>query len=232
MFSPLRLTPKRDVFYDAGPTSAQLIDSSLVMRGETGKANGQRLLRDADARLQPVTVTVQAFDLPASADVPAVGQTNTAPRWQFGGPGIGGLPSCFATGRERSYLEDWDVEVASGARIADPKVGLCEDGWFATVKVLPNTEGTPRRVELAMDIVDFVALRQNEISIGAANIAADSANNVLLPRLLVTVEQAVTQSLQIGTVLDLDDNGVAVLRRSATKLFGAGRDLVVVVHVQ
>lgn len=207
---------------------------TLALHGEAG----QRLAAELDLRiaeaLAPVEVAIEVFDAPVGMDVPRSGAVPDGMRvvWRCAGPAVVGLPSCFTTGREFSYVRDWDVEVAQSARIADPKVDVCEHGWFATVKTLPASAGVPRRVELALDRTDFVSMRQLDLAIAGEMVGSSDSVRVVLQRQLVSVEQAVTRSVGIGGAFALDEAGVAVVRRAAAQLLGPGRELVVRLHVR
>ncbi|MBL8725592.1 MAG: hypothetical protein JNK49_16240 [Planctomycetes bacterium] len=208
--------------------------SALVLHGEAG----QRLAAELDLRiaeaLAPVDVAIEVFDAPAGMELPTNGAVPDGARalWHCAGPAVVGLPSCFTTGRDLTYMRDWDVEVAQSARIADPKVDVCEHGWFATVKALPAQASAPRRVEFALDRTDFVTMRQLDLPISGEMVGASDTVRIVLPRQVVTVEQAVTRSIALGGAVELDKTGVAVARRAAAQLLGPGRELVVRLRVQ
>lgn len=201
----------------------------LVMSDKAGRQEVARLFQSVDAMLQSTTIVLEAFDVPLGAEFGAAGAAPAGAKklMQLSGQGIVGLPSCFASGRERSVLHDWDVEIAQSARIADPKVQMFEDGWFATVKMLPPLANKARRVELALDIDQFVELRKLVVPISAAMVAATKDEKTMLQAEAVPVEQVVMRTLRIGKTVVLDESGGAVLRRAAPSLLGAERELVV-----
>ncbi len=224
---------------DGSQASASLlrkesVSALLWMRDEAGRREVARLLEGVADMLQPTSVTLEAFDVPAGTPIDASkavpAGVNTL--LSISGPGIVGLPSCFASGRERSIVHDWDCEVAQAARISDPKVRMCEDGWFATVKMLPSVGRQPRRIELSLDLQRFVELRQLDLPVSTTVLASTESQSTVLPAEVVPVEQAVTRVVVIGTTLLLDQAGNAVLRRAAPQLLGEGRELVVRVAVR
>lgn len=205
----------------------------IVMKNKDGEAEVARVFQSLDALLQPTSVVLEAFDVPAGTEVGATGAAPAGAKklLQLRGAGIVGLPSCFASGRERSVVHDWDVEVAQGARISDPKVKMFEDGWFATIKVMPAM-GKQRRVEVALDIDHLVELRKLVVPISASMVAATESSTTIMPAETVPVEQAVIRSVQIGKTMSLDEAGNALLRQAAPNLLGAGRELVVRLRVK
>lgn len=206
----------------------------LVMKDKDARGEVKRMFDQVSAMLQPTSVALEVFDVPNGTEVSATGAAPAGAKTlvQLHGPGIVGLPSCFASGHERSVVHDWDVEVAQGARIADPKVRMNEDGWFATLKVQPAIAGRSRRVEVALDIDRFVDLRKLVVPISAKMIAATESSTTMMPADTVAVEQVVMRKVHLGKTLNLDAAGNAMLRQAAPSLLGAGRELVVRLRVK
>jgi len=206
----------------------------LVMKDKNAQGEVQRMFDQVSAMLKPTSIVLEVFDVPHGTEVPATLAAPAGARTlvQLHGPGIVGLPSCFASGHERSVVHDWDVEVAQGARIADPKVRMNEDGWFATLKVQPTIAGKARRVELALDIDKFVDLRKLVVPISAKMIAATASSTTMMPAETVAVEQVVMRKVHLGKTLTLDAAGNGMLRQAAPSLLGAGRELVVRLRVE
>jgi hypothetical protein len=208
--------------------------TGIALQGDAGQQFAAELDRRIDDALTAADVAIEAFDAPAGVELPASGAPPAGVRalWSSAGPAVVGLPSCFASGREFTYVRDWDVEVAQGARIADPKVDVCEHGWFATVKVLPAAAGGPRRIELVLDRTDFVTMAQLEVPLAANMVGLIDSGHIVLPPQIVKTEQAVTRSITVGGAVELDAAGVAVVRRAAAQLLGPGRELLVRLRVR
>ncbi|MFK7741559.1 MAG: hypothetical protein AB8H80_14670 [Planctomycetota bacterium] len=203
--------------------------SLLYAKGDAARDAAQRIFRRVDEMLQSVAIELEVLSVPVGSDV----------AWQRDLPagakilhrmsvyGVMGLPVCCSSGHERTFLRDWNCEVAQAARIADPVTGLCEDGWFVTAKPMADSSGALTKLDLALEIVDFVGLEALELPIASRKHASTADNEVVLEREVVAVERARTRSLEIYSGLTLDDQGCAVVRRSARRLLGDGRELVV-----
>ncbi|MBM4060956.1 MAG: hypothetical protein FJ265_07650 [Planctomycetes bacterium] len=199
----------------------------LYFAGQEGRQLAERIAGRIDELLAPRRITVEVFDVAAGAQ-----PEDPALLWQFAGPVLVGLPSCFSTGREQTYLRDWDVEVAQSARMPDPKVSLVEEGWFATAKVQPPDARGRRGVDLTLETVRLLELRQRSIMLSPQLVGSTADAKVELPQELVTVEQPVTRTFGFATVLELDGRGVAEQRRVAPGLLVDGRELLVRVRVE
>lgn len=201
--------------------------SVLYFAGQEGRQLAERLAGRIDELLASRRITVDVFDVAAGA------QPDDAARvWQFAGPVLGGLPSCFSTGREQTYMHDWDVEVAQSARMPDPKVSLVEEGWFATAKVQPPDARGQRTIDLTLEAIRLLEIRQRSIMLSPQLVGSTADAKVELPQELVTIEQPVTRAFAIATALELDRQGVAEQRRVAPGLLGDGRELLVRVRVE
>lgn len=201
--------------------------SVLYFAGLEGRQLAERIAGRIDELLASRRITVEVFDVAAGAQPEAAARV-----WQFAGPVLGGLPSCFSTGREQTYMRDWDVEVAQSARMPDPKVSLVEEGWFATAKVQPPDARGQRTVDLTLEAVRLLEVRQRSIMLSPQLVGSTADAKVELPQELVTVEQPVTRAFAIATALELDAQGTAEQRRVAPGLLGDGRELLVRVRVE
>lgn len=207
-------------------------------------ADAGRFVRDLDAalasELQPVGVELEILDAPATADLSAQGELPDGVRvvGRVSQAALLGLPVSFASGRERSYVRDWETEVAQAARIADPKIDIVEDGWFATARVVRPVRGGQLRLHLTLDLQRVEELRRTSITINSAMTALAAVSDdqrtpaVWLPQDDVWVEQPVMRAMRVDTVMELDHQGQGALRRSASSLFGEGRVLVVRARVR
>lgn len=205
----------------------------LVLGGDAAGARlGRTIDQRIDALLFPVDVEIDVFDVPLAA-VGTDAATDARPLARLRGNVLAELPACFASAREQSYLDDFDVEVAQSARIPDPKTRPCEDGWFATVRVDRVEGGRLGTVNLCLQVERLVELRQMTTRINAAvqalaNVTDDSRPpSVWMPQDVVTLEQPVVRTMRLVEDLELDAEGRAELVRSATGLLGPGRALVV-----
>jgi hypothetical protein len=198
----------------------------LLAPGAAGAQVAARVVQRLADAFAPVRCAIEVFAVEAGAAVTG------PPVWRAAGPLLANLPGCFASARERTFLADWDVEVAQAARLASPRLGLCEDGWFATATVLPQGVHGPRRLELALERIHFVELRQRELVLSTEALGVTQEGTIRLPAERVVVERPVTRALRIDTMIELDENGTAELRRQAAGLLGPGRELVVRVRVE
>lgn len=209
--------------FDESNTAAPL----LHFAGQEGQQLAERIADRIDQLLAPRRITVEVFDV-AAAGQPG----DPAILWQFSGPVLVGLPSCFSSGREQTYMHDWDVEVAQSARMPDPRVSLVEDGWFATAKVQPPNARGQRRVELTLDAIRLLEMRRRDIVLSPQLVGSTADAKVELPQEQVTIEQPVTRVFAFDTGLELDAQGVAEQRRVAPGLLAEGRELLVRVRVE
>ncbi|MCR9243530.1 MAG: hypothetical protein NXI31_00755 [bacterium] len=214
---------------DRGEVPVRKLDeaAALYFAGTDGEQLAQRIAVRVDELLTMRQLTLEVHDV-AVGGAPA----SDKPLWRATGPVLVGLPSCFSSGREQSFVRDWDVEVAQSARIPDPKVSLVEDGWFATAKVMPADVHGVRRVELDLDAIVLAELRRRSLVLSPELVGSTRDAKVELPKEEVTLEQPVTRVFSFDTALALDDNGGAELQRVATGFLGAGRALLVRVRVE
>ena len=223
---------------DGGSGGAQWLGqggSNLLLLDDSGAQRQVRsIYAGIAAAMRPVNTTLEVVSVPAGAEVRALGELPARSQvlWRTTGPGVVGLPSCFSSGRQRSYVRDWDVEVAQAARIADPKVSMFEDGWFATVKALPSVPGGGRRVELSLQHVDFIELDRVALVVGEEVNASTDSQKVVLPREELSIEKPVTRAVEFASTVSLDQQGSAVVRRAAARTLGEGRELVIRIIVE
>lgn len=199
----------------------------LHFAGDEGQRLAARIADRIDQLLAPRRITVEVFDVAAGGQADAA-----ARRWQFSGPVLVGLPSCYASSREQTFVRDWDVEVAQSARMPDPQVSLCEEGWFATAKLQPPDARGERRVELTLDVLALREVRQRTIVLSPPLVGTTADAKIELPQEQVTLEEPVTRVLAFDTALALDAQGTAEQRRVASGLLGDGRELLVRVRVE
>ncbi len=212
----------------------------LIVDGDAGQALLARVARAIDSATRPAEVTVAVLDVPAGADVTAGGDPPDGSRTiaRATGPTLLEHAICFAGARETSYVRDWDCEVAQAARIADPVVDLAEDGQFLTIRPTTGPDGKAGAVELRVDVERMTSLAKRGLKLDAAMQALapvtddHGSPSMWLPQDVVQVEEPVEHRALVHATLTLDADGHAMLRRSAARLLGEGRDLVVLVRVQ
>src|SRR5690606_35078961 len=129
--------------------------------------------------------------------------------------------------REQSYVRRHEFEVAQSSRIPDPKIDVVEDGWFATLRIEADRSGHLRTAELDLSIEQLDELRELSVAANQASIGDAPENPIRLPQDVVRIELPIERRLPWKVAVRLDDEGRAVIRRSASTLFGAGRELVV-----
>src|SRR5690606_3573742 len=107
---------------------------ALVL-GVEGERFARHLTERIDHLLTPLRVTVEAFDCAqGSTWTDGAPPADARPLLRVTGPVLVNLPVTFASAREQSYIHHWNVEVASGTRISDPQIRVCEEGWSITVR--------------------------------------------------------------------------------------------------
>jgi hypothetical protein len=211
--------------FDEGTSNAPA--PVLHFAGEEGQRLAERIAERVDELLAARQIAVAVYDVAAGGQ-----PGGAAPLWQFSGPALVGLPSCFSSGREQTFMHDWDVEVAQSARMPDPKISLVEEGWFATAKVQPAGARGQCCLELTLDAIRLLEVRQRSIVLSPQLVGSTSDAKVELPEEKVTIEQPVTRAFAFDTALVLDGQGAAEQRRVAPGLLGDGRELLVRVRVE
>lgn len=215
----------------------------LLLTGTAGQRYQRALAERLGQALRPVSVVVEILDVPSGVEVAAATSDGALADGvrivgRLSGPLLVALPVCFASAREQSYVRDWEVEVAQSARIPDPKVEIVEDGWFASLQAATGPKGTVAAVDLDLRIDMPVELRKLSASLNWAMTALASVTDdtrpptMWLPQDVLAMEMPVERAMSVDARLDLDAQGQAMLRRSATSLFGPGRELVVRLSVQ
>ena len=210
----------------------------LVVNPEVsgGAASVARSLCAAlDDTLRPVHVEALVVNVPAGARVALGAPLPAGARVVAGAdaPVLRDLPACFTGGTERSFIADWEVEVAQSARIADPVHSSFATGHYLTVTVRGSA------IDMDLDLLRLDALPAERIdlgvgrrSFGAAGDTAGSNAEPSLPPETANVERPEIAELRISETLPLDRDGTATIRRSAASFLGQGRELVVIVRAR
>lgn len=205
----------------------------LVLNGDRGERVGRVVEQRVSSVLQAQRLSVEVFSVPSGAVVEARGMAGmpdgAEPLASFDGHVVNGLPVAFGSGVERSFVRDWQTEVAQASRIPRPAVGLMDEGAFVTAWVQP---GSGSRVGLELDLDRLLELRKQPIGLGREMaVILDTSNPLVLPAERVQAELPRTGSARVRTVVDLGEEGTAVLRRSARAVLGSDRELVVRVAI-
>ena len=205
----------------------------LVLSGDRGERVGRVLEQRVSAVLQAQRLSVEVFSMPAGAAVEArrdAAMPDGAEQLaSFSGHVVTGLPIAFGSGAESSFVREWQTEVAQASRIPRPAVGVMDEGAFVTAWVQP---GSARRVGLELDLDRLLELRKQQIGLGREMaVILDTSNPLVLPAERVQAELPWTGSARVRTVVDLGDEGAAVLRRTARAVLGPDRELVVRVAI-
>jgi hypothetical protein len=206
----------------------------VLFGGARGPALAQAFAGRVEALLRGARIRVEIVDLPAGAAVAADGELPAGARrlGHFEGPLLLELPTCFAASVERSYLRDWEVEVAQSARIPDPQIGIAEEGLFATFRAVAGPGGRARRVELCLEVERLRELRSLSTSISTKSIAlTDASESLVMPQEVLDLELPVVDEFDLAGPVELDEGGLGMLRRGAVQLLGPGRELLVRIRV-
>jgi hypothetical protein len=145
---------------------------------------------------------------------------------------------CFTGYKERSYLAGWGCEVAQSARIPDPHIRRVREGW--SVNLLLGTEG---RVTIESEVRRIEAIEASNVPLDVVqNMPPQEVNvpnqppakgaAVSLPQDVVSIEKPRISSQLLSTTMALGANGTASIRRGAARLFGADRDLLLVLRAK
>jgi hypothetical protein len=126
--------------------------------------------------------------------------------------------------QERSYIRDWQVEVAQDARIPSPQVARTHDG------ICINLRRRGDRVELDGELAIRAPSQTQRVLLAPALTSGSSTKLQRdVPEVAVLVEAPVVHRLPVRGRLLLKAGTPSVLRQAAPGL-GAGRELVVVVR--
>ncbi len=220
-----------------------------------GGATAVEALADLTDRMQQclpaVGFDVTVYELPVGAN-PSAGADAAAILARASGGGVADHPSCFRGAEERTYVSDWDVEVATNARIPTPEVSLVQSGYVMRTRVRVDASGRPFAVDLDCKLARLDGIDQRDVPINQAiaspsaisasgrvppgqgarsvGISTKEVRAVALPQDIVRVESPKVRSHRIRQTVRLDQNGAALLRRRARTFCGENKELVVVVR--
>ena len=200
----------------------------LLLAGNGGEGFQRALDAELTNALRAVDVQVELIDAAAGLEI---GDSNLPEGARlvggFGGPLLASLSACFASAREQSYVRTHEFEVAQASRFPNPVIDIVEDGWFATLRVDGDRNGAPRSASLDLSIAHLDELRVQASRANRHSIGAAPDLSIALPSDQVRIERPIERKLPWRVDIPLDDTGLGLVRRSATTLFGEGRELVV-----
>ncbi|MEY2981765.1 MAG: hypothetical protein RL562_1992 [Planctomycetota bacterium] len=206
----------------------------LVLNGERGERIGRSVEQRVTGVLRPEQLSIEVWSLPIGVEV-RTDADGPVPEGAealvgFQGSVVAGLPVAFGSGIERSYVFDWETEVAQASRVPRPLVGLFDEGSFATAWVQPGAAG---RVGLELDVDRLIEMRSREVGLGREMaVILDTSNPLVLPAENVAAEMPRTGAARIRTVVATGPDGGAVVRRAARAALGEGRELVIRVRLR
>ena len=228
----------RDIGGIVVATNSSMRAGKILFVGDEQVATYRRFLDSPSGAVITAEVELSLYDLARNEELDSAPPSSRVVRIRAFP--LEGLPSVFAGQREMYTLRDWDVEVAQSARIPDPKVGVIRDGYVLNLRALSN--GTGRITGVAVDgkvsrlgQIEIARVPLNlELRAGGGTAQGGGAVTpaVVLPQDVVAIEKPELREIDLATVFEVDENGRAVLRRAATRLFGEGRDLAIVVQIK
>jgi hypothetical protein len=131
---------------------------------------GQAIRRMEDRWLRPITLDVVAVRLPRTLGAaPSASELEALATAEASGPSISltVFPTQRVTafsGRQLSYLLDYDVEVAQKAKISDPIVGTLNAGLGVSARASVSEAGDRVRLDLNAELVEL--LRMDTLAAG------------------------------------------------------------------
>lgn len=224
-----------DVRVIGGEESAAL---AIVVSGEKAEQIDADVTSGLVRSLASAALEISVYDVAEGVGTVAAGTEATAIA-HIQGHAIVGKAIAFSGRTEMRYIDDWDVEVAQSSRIPDPKVYVLRHGYHVDARVLADSQGGLEAVALDASVTRLARIDVKEATIsremkagGTADTTGTITPAIVLPKDLVAIESPVLQTHAVSTVLQLDNEGAAILRRAAPRLLGKGRDLLVIVRVK
>ncbi len=230
-------------FDRAGAESVQIIgdEDSAAMAVVIAGAKADQIDADVSSRLARTLASAELevvlLDVAEGAEPAEAGKEGAAVA-RIKGPVIVGKSVAFSGRTEMRYLHDWDIEVAQSSRIPDPIVRVLRHGYHVDARVIADFRGRLEAVALDANVsrlaridVKQTTLSQEMRAGGIPDQTGSISPSIVLPKDVVAIESPVLQGHSLSTVLQLDENGTAMVRHAAPRLLGRGRDLVVIVRV-
>lgn len=233
------------------PSSSKTAAGTFVVQGANSQDVATRVRQRVDAALRSKRLSVRVLDVPASAvvgfgeELPAGSRVLVDVRGSL----VAGIPVCFTSGTEKSYLADWNVEVAQSARIADPEIRVLHDGYTINTVVHDGETGRPALLyfDLQLERVARLARVVTPInvpmvapeSVQSSNIGGSQSRIVTTSRTpplamaqdVVAIEKPTVVRQDVTTRVRFGQDGTATLRRPARRMLGQDRELVVLLRI-
>jgi hypothetical protein len=223
---------------------------------------GAAAARDAlvaafDEENRAVAVDVVAVDVPKGAEMPADGSPPGGARevLRVSAPVRMGINGLFVAAEGRTFLQDYDVEVAQASSIPDPIVGVLLTGSFTNVRVRPGLGGAPAYVDLDVVLSKLMSMDTQTVPVlvpmpvamgphmevdvpngegGTKKVGVDPLASATATafRSQYNVEKPTVHQTRITVTLPLSPDGRAVLRRTLPGWLGVGHELVLIVRAK
>ncbi|MCP4094095.1 MAG: hypothetical protein GY747_11665 [Planctomycetes bacterium] len=195
----------------------------VIFQGDNALTTANVAAAAAIAQAKPfgLALTVQTIEDGVEGDVSQLS-------WQ----GLQNHPIIFAQGTVRDALTDWDVEVASVSRVADP--------YFENLFSGAQGEFTGRRradgkIEVDLDIefsvVDLLESRQIRLAAATSGEVGYDGKVPASPAQDLAIETPEVAELKFQGTYLADEKGRIVLIRSATSLLGEATRLRLVLNM-
>jgi hypothetical protein len=223
----------------------------LVFEGEHADAARDELVAQLSRALPAHRVEILCLDVPAGMAVDTTGKIPEGGREVLRASGtlVPHLNACFAGSEEQNFVLDWDVEVAQAALIPDPIVQKVASGHFLNVRLVPGEGEKPASVLLDLQLLRLedieskvmpIKIPRGRVRVTGTNTAkgGTTSGTIIDPsqpppeRAEYVLERPVLREMRVSSVLPLDKDGQAWLRRSARGILGPTRELVILVTVR
>jgi hypothetical protein len=195
----------------------------VIFQGENALTAANSAAAAASAQSQPFTLamSVQTIDDGVEGEVS-----------QLSWSGLQNHPITFAQGTVRDALTDWDVEVASVSRVADPHFENLFSGAQGQFTGRRRADG---KIEVDLNIkfsvVDLSASRQIRLAAATSGEVGYDGKVPASPAQDLAIETPEIGELNFQGTYVADENGRIVLIRSASSLLGEGTRLRLVLNV-
>ncbi len=206
----------------------------LVLLGSAAAATDRQMVDALQTALVPFEASIRVFEV-ATGEGPE--QSNEIAR--VSASVLGDRWVSFAGRAEQLYIRDWDAEVAQSARVPDPKIDVLSFGHRFDLQVVSDGRGKPTEVAIDAAFERLLEIERIETELNTSMRSGgvpsgDSGTvspTVVLTQDVVAIERPVLSRHQVRSVLTLQADGSAQLRRAAPRLLGQGRELLFVVSV-
>lgn len=195
----------------------------VIFEGENALTAANAAAAAANAQAQPfsLALSVQTIDNGVEGEVSTLS-------WN----GLQNQSITFAQGTVRDALTDWDVEVASVSRVADPYFENLFSGAQGQFTGRRRADG---KIEVDLNIkfsvVDLMASRQIRLAAATSGEVGYDGKVPASPAQDLVIETPEVGELNFQGTYVADENGRIVLMRSSTSLLGEATRLRLVLNV-